>query len=222
MYTCGIGKKSINDSCVTICEQDIYKCVYGNCYSHLNGTATCICNQDDDYFYTGKTCDVRTEKIQFKPNYIIAAACGSIGFVIIVAVIVCIVCRQKATGDKDKTDMYITEHDTLSYNHPTGLLGRQRTPSNLYSSMHESTYNADNRNYKLVDVEKNSRGNTYMYNPSADQHLNTEIDSRSDKAYHNTSFCSEEFAIKRPQIGAVRDYTYNEYNRPKQQRPDYM
>lgn len=33
---------------------------------------------------------------------------------------------------------------------------------------------------------------TYMYNPSANQHLNTEIDSRSDKAYYNTSFCSEE------------------------------
>ncbi|XP_071148279.1 uncharacterized protein [Mytilus edulis] len=118
--------------------------------------------------------------------------------------------------------MYITEHDTLSYNHPTGLLGRQRTPSNLYLSMQESTYNVENRNYKLVEVEKNSRGSTYMYNPSADQHLNTEIDSRSDKAYYNTSFCSEEFAIKRPQIRAVTDYTYNEYNRPKPQRPDYM
>lgn len=41
-YICGNGKKNINDRCVTTCQQEIYKCLYGNCYAHLNGTATCM------------------------------------------------------------------------------------------------------------------------------------------------------------------------------------
>lgn len=41
-FICGNGNTNINGSCVTICQQDIYKCQYGNCYAHLNGTATCM------------------------------------------------------------------------------------------------------------------------------------------------------------------------------------
>lgn len=42
LYICGKGKKSINGSCVPTCQQDRYKCLYGKCYAHLNGTATCM------------------------------------------------------------------------------------------------------------------------------------------------------------------------------------
>lgn len=54
------------------------------------------------------------------------------------------------------------EHDTLSYNHPAGLFGRQRTPSNLYLSMRDSTYNVDDRRYTVIADVKRNTGNVNM------------------------------------------------------------
>lgn len=43
------------------------------------------------------------------------------------------------------------------------LFGRQRTPSSLYLSMRDSTYNTDDRRYAVVEDVKNNRGNVNIF-----------------------------------------------------------
>lgn len=43
------------------------------------------------------------------------------------------------------------------------LFGRQRTPSSLYLSMRDSTYNAEDRRYTMVEDVKNNRGNVNIF-----------------------------------------------------------
>ncbi|OPL33888.1 hypothetical protein AM593_03742, partial [Mytilus galloprovincialis] len=100
----------------------------------------------------------------------------------------------------------------LSYNHPTGLLGLNRVPSSLYFSTRESTYNIDNRRYSVIK-DKDNRSNTYIYNPSAETSRYPENESSSGQTYYNSSFCDEEFAIKRPHLKSGMDENYKDYNR---------
>jgi len=55
-----------------------------------------------------------------------------------------------------------SEHGTLSYNHPMGLLGRQMTPSNIYLAHTEGTYLEDKRRYTIIESDK-YRGNASLY-----------------------------------------------------------
>ncbi|VDI25155.1 Hypothetical predicted protein [Mytilus galloprovincialis] len=205
-------------SCVEICTP--YVCGRGICYLDKTYQPRCSCNQigDETYVYSGANCEV----ITLAAKYIIAAVCGSGVIVIILAILILLVFKGKRRKKNDEKDHYVTEHDTLSYNHPAALFGRQRTPSNLYLSMRHMSYAGDDRKYSILDDDTTNRGSTYIYNPSAELAKRQEIDPRYEDEYYNKSFCSEEFAIRRPHLRNGGDLIYYKDNRPKTLRPDYM
>ncbi|XP_076087843.1 uncharacterized protein LOC143058255 [Mytilus galloprovincialis] len=194
----------------------------GFCILDISGNPVCQCKRDGKYVFAGDFCGTKGERLLLASEYIIAAACGSGGIIIIVAIVICFICKGRTPKDKNEKDYYIADQATLSYNHPMGLFGRQRIPSNMYFSMRDSTYNDDDRRYTVIEDLTSKRGNTYIYNPASEPSANTDTDNRSDHVYYNKSFCSEEFAIKRPHVRTERDSFRSDYNRPKIHRPDYM
>ena len=61
----------------------------------------------------------------------------------------------------NRMHFFRSEHGTLSYNHPMGLLGRQKTPSNIYLAHTEGTYLEDRRRYTIIESDK-YRGNVSL------------------------------------------------------------
>ncbi|CAC5425810.1 unnamed protein product [Mytilus coruscus] len=105
----------------------------GNCVVNIQRKPTCLCSEDDEHTYSGANCENKTSKLFSDLKYIAAAAAGWFAAVVLIIVVICCICRQKKGDKKAQYDNEnIHEHETLSYNHPMGLLGRQRVPSNFY------------------------------------------------------------------------------------------
>lgn len=67
----------------------------------------CRCTENEKYVFSGKFCRTRGEKLELASEYIIAAACGSGGLIIIVAIIVCLVCKSRNHKERQDKDYYM-------------------------------------------------------------------------------------------------------------------
>lgn len=65
------------------------------------------CTADEKYVFSGDDCSTRGEKLELASEYIIAAACGSGGIIIIVAIIVCLVCKSRNHKERQEKDCYM-------------------------------------------------------------------------------------------------------------------
>lgn len=65
------------------------------------------CEEGESYVYSGPQCAEKTEKLKLESKYIIAAACGSGGFIIVIAFACCIICRGRGTKDNLEKDYFM-------------------------------------------------------------------------------------------------------------------
>ena len=84
-----------------------------------------------------------------------------------------------------------SEHGTLSYNHPMGLRGRQKTPSNIYLAHTEGTYFEDKRRYSTIVESDKYRGNVSFILESDKYRGNVSFILESDEYRGNVSFILE-------------------------------
>ncbi|VDI54083.1 Hypothetical predicted protein [Mytilus galloprovincialis] len=183
----------------------------GNCVVNIQRKPTCLCSEDDEHTYSGANCENKTTKLFSDLKYIAAAAAGWFAAVVLIIVVICCICRQKKGDKKAQYDNEnIHEHETLSYNHPMGLLGRQRVPSNFYltNASRDDSYFIDyGRRHTYLEGHMD---NSDLYNENTSD-LQDDIDHIPD--FCNNAIIEQQFNIKRPQIRSESSSIFNNFKR---------
>ena len=60
------------------------------------------CHDEDNYAYTGDTCEIKTEKLELESHYIVAIAAGSGGILVLIILILIGVLLWKRNERADK------------------------------------------------------------------------------------------------------------------------